>query len=175
MKRVLLWVFVSALVCFGNVLHAAEPVAPKAEELTTVQGFQVSITAPSAKFQPGAPITLDSFIKNVTPTKQLLGSLPSLARYQIEVTTSRGEKIPRTRYGQNQYGPRPANISDPYYIEPGDSYKRSLELSRLYDLSESDTYLVKVSFFFIIPPAHKGEAAKDYVLIPSNVLRLTVL
>ena len=179
MKKAHLFAFATTMVCFSSVLSVADPIGPKPDELKTVRGFQLSITAPSAEFQPGKTIDLDSSIKNVTAKRQTLGLFPEMRRYRFEVTTDKGEKIPLTRHGQNQYiSSTPSSGQGPCDVEPGASYKDHLELSRLYDLSESGTYLVKIKFILDLPPALENRTkltTDDYITVPSNVLRITVL
>ena len=108
-------------------------------------------------------------IKNVSDKAQSLGLIPELQESRLEVTTEKGEPVPLTRYGQRFYhGFHLSSGSGPLDFAPSEEIKTPMVLTRIYDMSELGTYLVKVK------QRISRTDDKNFVDATSNVLRITV-
>ena len=117
------------------------------------EGFTLSIQMAQPKEQDqesvGAsePIGIHIIFKNVSTQERILPLAREVNRSSIVLENEKGEKIPLTRYGQKNAG-RPFTFGEvtPKHLKPGEVYRYSFVLNRLFDMTESGTYFLTIKY-----------------------------
>lgn len=174
MNRLLPLAILTITWSFGLLPCQAEPIGPKAGELVTVRGFQLSLTADSQKFVVNTPITINAFLTNVTDQERLIGLSSNSADYHIEVKTSDGQPVPLTRYGKRRERDKNTYFSrGPLDIAPDKNYSHEFLLNQIFDMTELGDYIVKISHNSGFPMENDPKP-KESLDVASNVLHITV-
>jgi len=165
--RRLVKLFVAIILASG--LLAAQSSAPIKEREPR---FSIAINAPSNTVKPGSQITVNATLTNkAKDTIYLDASAPWMAEldFRVEVHDVQGNLAPLTDYGRlvlKNEGEVPIveNNGSLAVLHPGDTFKREIVVSKLYDLTQPGKYTIQAQR----PDDANGTIAK------SNTVNVTV-
>jgi hypothetical protein len=105
----------------------------------------ISISTEKGEFAPGEKVILDIRYKNVGREDVQTWLTAWFAVYDIEVSDWNGKSVPLTRYGQRRMEThRMIGGVSSSPLHPGEEIDLRINLTRLFDLSNEDTYTVVV-------------------------------
>jgi hypothetical protein len=140
----------------------------KGASLTTDAKFSLSITVAPANAKPGEDVIVTVLLRNTSDSFYELPVTLEAMHGEINgfiatVTDASGVVLPRGIRPEDQQ--RKAESRSVAGLNPGQTYKDRIDLSKLFDLSEPGTYQVKV---------HRIDRQTN-VKVYSNVITLTVV
>lgn len=111
-----------------------------------VDGCRISASVVSSKIPAGQPVVLTVVLRNDGQREARFARLSKWFEYDYTITVADGQSVPLTRFGQQQR--RFTEVGGPAVLqelEPGQEVVSKVEISRLYDLTLSDRYVIEAS------------------------------